>query len=220
MIRALTVTPMTEPPRPPGDVPGPPDPNSPPPYSVPGETAPGYAPPPSGDQYAPPPSAPYQAPTSGSAYQDYQAPTSGGAYPPPAGGYQQPGAYQGVPGQAPIPPGYANNDEKTFALVAHFGGAVGMFVLFGVGGFIGPLIALLAKGNQSPTVRAHALAALNFQLLWSVVGLIGWILVCVFIGWIITVAAAIIGVILGIIAGVKANEGQLYKYPMSLNLIK
>jgi uncharacterized protein len=171
---------------------------------VPGEApAPGYSPP----------------PTSGAGY---PPPASG--YPPPggyqAGGYQAPGAY-GAPGPGgPAPIGYANNDEKTWALVAHFGGAAGMLVIFGVGGFIAPLIALLAKGNTSPTVRAHAIAALNFQALWSIIGVIGYVLTCAFVGFIIFPIVAIIGIVFGIIAGIKANEGQLYKYPLSVNMIK
>jgi len=90
----------------------------------------------------------------------------------------------------------------------------------GAGGWLPPLIALLAKGNTSPTVRAHAVAALNFQILWSVVGIIGWVLTCAVIGVVIWLAAMALGIIFGIIAGLKANEGQYYKYPMSLNIIK
>ena len=167
---------------------------------MPGEApAPGYSPP----------------PTSGAGY-----PPPAGGYPPPGGGYQAPGAYPTPGAGGPAPIGYANNDEKTWALVAHFGGAGGMLVIFGVGGFIAPLIALLAKGNTSPTVRAHAIAALNFQILWSVVGLVGYVLTCAVIGVAIFPIAAIIGIIFGIIAGVKANEGQLYKYPLAINMIK
>lgn len=125
--------------------------------------------------------------------------------PPPAGG---------------PPPGFANNDEKTWALVAHFGGAAGMLVLSGVGGWIAPLIALVSRGNQSPTVRQHAVNALNFQLTWSIVGVIGW-LTCAFgIGIIIFIGAAIVGIIFGIIGGVRANDGYLYEYPVSLKMIK
>ncbi len=40
------------------------------------------------------------------------------------------------------------------------------------------------------------------------------------IGFIIFPIAAIIGIIFGIIAGIKANEGQLYRYPMSISMIK
>src|SRR5690348_12027795 len=116
LICGPTVTPMTEPPRPPGEgVPGYPDPNSP-----------GYPPPTSGAGYTPPPTsgAGYPPPAGG-----YPPPTGG--YPPPGGGYQAPGAYQ-APGGRPAPIGYANNDEKTWALVSHFGGAAGMLVVFGV----------------------------------------------------------------------------------------
>jgi uncharacterized Tic20 family protein len=130
---------------------------------------------------------------------------------PPGGGYQ--------PGPGVPPPGYASSDDKTWALVAHFGGALGMFVGGGVLGFVAPLIAYSVKGQQSPTVRAHAVAALNFQILWSAIGVVGWILSCVTFG-LITVAAMIVGIIFGIIAGIKANEGQLYQYPMSLSIVK
>jgi hypothetical protein len=130
------------------------------------------------------------------------------AAPPPAGG------------QPPPPPGYANNDEKTWALVAHFGGAAGMFVITGVGGWIAPLIALLSRGNQSATVRQHAVSALNFQLTWTIVGVVGWLTACIGIGVLIFAAAALVGIIFGIIGGVRANDGQLYQYPVSIKMIK
>src|SRR5574342_1234822 len=87
----------------------------------------------------------------------------------------------GSPMGAPIA-GFANNDEKTWALVAHFGGAAGAFLGAGGLGWVAPLIALLAKGNESPTVRAHAVAALNFQILCTIVAIIGWITICIAIG--------------------------------------
>jgi hypothetical protein len=123
-----------------------------------------------------------------------------------------------VPGTPP--PGFASNEEKTWALIAHFGGAVGMFFLFGVGGWIAPLIAMVAKGDQSPTIREHAVKALNFQLTWSIVGVIGYVTICIVIGFIIFPVAALMGIIFGIIAGVKANDGQLYEYPAAIKMIK
>jgi hypothetical protein len=93
-------------------------------------------------------------------------------------------------------------------------------VLGGVGGWIAPLIALVSRGSQSPTVRQHAVNALNFQLTWSIVGLIGYATICIVIGLIIFPIAALIGIIFGIIAGVKANDGHLYEYPVSIKMIK
>jgi uncharacterized protein len=125
------------------------------------------------------------------------------------------------PGVEPTPPaGFANNDEKTWALLTHFGGAGGAFILSGVGGWIMPLIALVAKGNQSPTIRAHAIEALNFQLTWTIVGVIGWATVCIVIGAAGILAAVAMGAIFGIIAGLRANDGQLYHYPAAIKMIK
>jgi uncharacterized Tic20 family protein len=196
---------MTEPPRPPGegnfDAP-PPDPTAPPP--VPGP------PPASG----PPPGGAYPPPGGG-------YPPPGGDYPPPGGGYPPPGGFQPgyPPGSGVAPPGYASSEEKTWALVAHFGGALGMLVSGGVLGFVAPLIVYAVKGPQSPTVRAHAVSALNFQILWSIIGLVAYLIGC-FLLFIPTFVVTVIAIVFGVIAGIKANEGELYRYPMSANFIK
>lgn len=123
----------------------------------------------------------------------------------------------GAPYPGP-PAGYANSDEKTWALIAHFGGIVI--------GFIAGLIALLAKGNESPTVRAHAVEALNFQITWSAITFLASILaLCLSIftlgaSFLLPLLTWAFMAVFGVVAGVKANEGQLYHYPASLRLIK
>ncbi|MGI5236739.1 DUF4870 domain-containing protein [Dactylosporangium sp. CA-139066] len=213
---------MSEPPRPPGDYGMPSDPNSgyPPQPPVSGG---GYAPPPSsgGGAYAPPPTsgAGYQQPgyeqpgqyqqpgyqQPGYQQQGYQQP--GNAY----GQYQQPGAY-GAPGVGgPAPVGYANSDEKTWALIAHFGPILV--------GFIAPLVAMLAKGNESPTVKAHAVEALNFHITWGIIIFVGAILsVCTF--GLTLIAPWIVAIVFSIIGGMKANNGELYRYPMTFRMVK
>jgi uncharacterized protein len=128
--------------------------------------------------------------------------------PPPAGGYTPP-----VTGQV-APAGYANSDEKTWALLAHFGGIVL--------GFIAPLITFLVKGNESATVRAHSVQALNFQITWAIATVVAVILSIVTCGvlFFLPFVTWVVIIVFSIIAGVKANEGVLYKYPMSIELIK
>jgi uncharacterized Tic20 family protein len=120
----------------------------------------------------------------------------------------------GAPIQGSPPPGYANSDEKTWALIAHFGGIIVWF--------IAPLVALLAKGNESPTVRAHAVESLNFQITWGVVAVISWVLtVCSFgILFFLPFIPWVVIIVFCIMAGLKANEGQLYRYPMTVRLVK
>lgn len=189
-----------------------PDPNVPPPQQ------PGYGTPPPAGQYQQPG---YQAPPPG-----YQAPPPG--YQPPPGGFPPPGPV------AP-PPGYASSEEKTWALVATFGAAIGSLISGGVLSVVGPLIAWLTKGKESPTVKAHALPAVNFFLPISAISLLLFIFrVCngiIFdygviyslvslVLWLAQLAMWAAGIIFGVLAGVKANEGKLYKYPFSANIIK
>jgi uncharacterized protein len=240
---------MTEPPRPPGEG-NPSDPTAPlNPYQGNDPTS-GSAPPPPAygspqpPTYGTPPQQPpaygspppaYGSPPPGSGAGGYAPPPSSGAggYGPPpgsgAGGYGPPpgGAQYGQQpyGQQPggYPPqgyGQPGGDDKTWILVAHFGGAAGAFLGGGCSGWIAPLVALLAKGNQSPAVRAEAIKALNFQILWSIIAIVGWVLTCALVGFIIGPAAWAIGTIFGIIAGVKANNNEPYNYPMTVSIIK
>jgi uncharacterized Tic20 family protein len=110
--------------------------------------------------------------------------------------------------------------DATWNLVAHWGGALGMLITFGVGGWIAPLIALLVKGNQSPTVRAHAVDALNFQLTLSIVGALVWLLTWRLpVFWPLLIVT-LVGVVFGVIGGLRANAGLLYRYPLSARLVK
>ncbi|WIM97734.1 DUF4870 domain-containing protein [Actinoplanes oblitus] len=130
-------------------------------------------------------------------------PTSPGSpYTPPPGGYQ---------------PGYPalGSEDRAWILVAHLGGAAGAFVGGGCAGWVAPLISLLARGDRSPAVRAESISALNFQVLWSIIALIGYATICFGIGVAITVLAWLAGTIFGVIAGIKAANNEPYRYPMS-----
>jgi uncharacterized Tic20 family protein len=205
------------------------DPNADSPgYSYPPQQPPsGYgAPPPQQPYGAPPPQQPYGAPPP---QQPGYGPPPGYGAPPP----QQPG-YGPPPGPAAPPPGYPSSEDKMYALIAHFGGAAGSFISGGLLAFVGPLIAYAARGNQSPVVKEHAKAALNFFIPISAVaavlfvggfcqGLLHLGLIDLLVGavlWLLHIAVWLLGTIFGIVAGVKANEGTLYKYPFSFPVIK
>jgi uncharacterized protein len=148
-------------------------------------------------------------------------------------GYRQPGYQQsGQPNQPP-PAGYPTVDDRTWALIAHFGGAALALISLGPAAFIVPLIAYLAARRESAVAAAHARAALNFQIPISVAGAILWVLhsgagnlpfgAGVVIGgllWLLQLAVAAIGTIFGVVAGIKANEGALYAYPLNFKIVK
>jgi uncharacterized Tic20 family protein len=102
-------------------------------------------------------------------------------------------------------------------VLAHVGGPIGVVVGGSLFGWVGPLIVLAHRGQQSPAVRAHAVAALNFQLTWAVAILVGWLLTGITCGllFFIPLLLALVPIVLGIVAGLKANQDQLYPYPMT-----
>jgi uncharacterized protein len=160
-------------------------------------------------------------------------PDEPGYTPPPPSGYPPPGGYP-PPAAAPPPPGYASADERTWALISHFGGAAGSFICAGALAFVAPMVAYLTKGKESPTVKAHSTAALNFFIPVSAVSVVAWVLyVCVgalglgalgtlvrAVLYLVLIATWATGIIFGILAGIKAYEGTLYTYPLPFTVIR
>lgn len=157
-----------------------------------------------------PPGPPEPEPPAAPQYDAPPPPPPGAGAPPPP-----------VTGQV-APVGYATSDEKNWALIAHFGAIAGVIIGGGLLGWVPPLIAMLVKGNESPTVRAHSIQSLNFQITWAIAGVIAYILGIVTCGilFVIVWVVWVVPIIFAIIGGVKANEGVLYKYPASIQLIK
>jgi uncharacterized Tic20 family protein len=211
-------------------------------YTAPPSSGAGYtAPPSSGAGYTAPPGgyAGHTYPSEQQAYQQQayqQQAYQQQAYQQPGYNQQQqygaqpPGAYGVQPGYGPQqnaygtppPPGYPTNDDKTYALIAHWGGVAGVFVGGGTLGWVGPLIAYTAKGNESPVVRAHAVTALNFHLTWAGAYVISLILGFATCGALLFVPFLVflVPVIIGIIGSVKATNGEFYRYPVAIPLIK
>ncbi|MCP3137715.1 DUF4870 domain-containing protein [Pyxidicoccus xibeiensis] len=108
-------------------------------------------------------------------------------------------------------------DEKTMALLAHMGTILANMVGLG---FAVPLVLMLTKGKESSFVRAHSVESLNFQITVFIAGFVSAITLCIGIGAILLPIVFVAALVFSIIAGLKANEGQLYKYPVNIRLIK
>ena len=159
----------------------------------------GHTPPP------PPPPPPPAPPADG---YSPPPPPSGGAVPPPAQGLGQGLATPTVEGFPPA----QQSDETVWALLAH----LSFFVL----SLIGPLIIMLVVGQARPFARAHAVEALNFHITVLIGVVISIILFIVIIGIFTLIAILIAGAIFTILAAIKAGQGEGYRYPLTLRLVK
>lgn len=105
-----------------------------------------------------------------------------------------------------VPP---TSDEKTMALLSH--------VLTIVASFLAPLIIYLVKKDESAFITSHAKESLNFQI----TVILAIIVLCItVIGILLVWLVGIASLVFVIIATIRASEGKLYKYPVSLRLIK
>ena len=134
-----------------------------------------------------------------------QVPPGGG---PPAGGPP--------PGGPPAQPPLRQDQERLWAMLAHLLSFVAAYIALG---FLAPLVVLLVFGQRSAFVRAHAVESLNFNLTWLLYAVVAVILAFLLIGIPILIALGIAYVILVIIASVRANNGEFYRYPLTIRFI-
>jgi uncharacterized Tic20 family protein len=130
------------------------------------------------------------------------------------------------PASPPPAPGSPESQARTWNMLCHLSALAG-FIGIPLGNILGPLLVWQIKKNEIPSVDVHGKAALNFQItviLAVLVSLIaGVILSFICIGVIFFFIAGgigLCGLIFAIIAGIKANNGEDYKYPYSLDLVK
>ena len=115
-----------------------------------------------------------------------------------------------------MPP--TTKDDRTWAMLCHLSGLAGYVVPFG--NIFGPLIIWLIKRDQSWFVDDQGKEALNFQISWAIYMIVSIIAILVLVGIVLVGIVAIGGLVLLIVAAVKANEGVSYRYPLTIRFIK
>jgi uncharacterized Tic20 family protein len=116
-------------------------------------------------------------------------------------------------------PELPNAQARQWAMLCHYAAFFWLLVPM-IGNVIGPLIVWQLKKDLDPFVDAQGKEALNFQITYSVAMMICGLLAWVLIGFPLMLLVSITALVLTIIAGIKANEGQAYRYPFSWRLIK
>ena len=107
-----------------------------------------------------------------------------------------------------------SQDDKTMGMIAHLSGIVT--------GFLGPLVIWLINKDKADKewVTTEAKEALNFQITIAIAMAVSIALMIVLIGMLLVPVVAIAALVLAIMAGLKANSGESYRYPFTIRLIK
>jgi uncharacterized Tic20 family protein len=111
-----------------------------------------------------------------------------------------------------------SRDERTWAMLAHLCALVGYSVV-PLGNVVAPLIVWLIRRDQSWFVDDQAKESLNFQISMVIYTLISIPLVLLLIGILLLIILYVFGIVMVIIAAIKANNGVPYRYPLTLRFI-
>lgn len=119
---------------------------------------------------------------------------------------------------APVPPPVSNSNERTWCMLAHLSALSGFIIPFG--GIIGPIVIWQIKKEEIPAVVAHGKAVLNFQISCLIYFLVCLLLTFVVIGLPLMFVLGIGNLVCIVMAAIKANNGEFWKYPASIQFIK
>jgi uncharacterized Tic20 family protein len=99
--------------------------------------------------------------------------------------------------------------EKAWAIASHL-----LAIPFE---FFAPLISYLLFNGKGPFISHHVRESLNFgiTMLLAVV-----VLAISIIGWLLLWLPPVIWIIFRIIAAFKTSQGEFYKYPLTLRIVK
>jgi uncharacterized protein len=123
---------------------------------------------------------------------------------------QQPYAQQ--PGAGVLTP-----DERTWGGAAHWGALIAALV--GGLAFLGPLLVLLIKGNDSQWIRRQSVESLNFQISILIYAIVSALLLFVLVGLVLLPAVGLFWLIFTIIGSVKVANGEDYRYPLTIRMV-
>ncbi|HWS58454.1 MAG TPA: DUF4870 domain-containing protein [Actinotalea sp.] len=119
-----------------------------------------------------------------------------------------------APAYAPVPPGapLSDADQRLWAMLSHIGA---IFI-----GFLAPLIVWLVYKGRGQFVEEQAKESLNFQIMIAIAYVVGSVTSFLGIGLLILLVAWVFSIVFVIIAGIAANKGEAYRYPINLRLVK
>ncbi len=116
--------------------------------------------------------------------------------------------------------GPAALDEPTrrWAFLLHLSVLAGF--AFPIAGLIIPIVIWQMKKYELPGIDVHGINAINWIISLMIYTVVCAILVFAIIGIPMLIALGLVAVVFPIVAAIKANNGEVWKYPLSISFLK
>jgi uncharacterized protein len=114
--------------------------------------------------------------------------------------------------------GAVDQEIRNTAVAAHLSTFAGLVVPFG--SVIGPLAVWLTRRDRDPFIDQAGREALNFGISIAIYGLVALVAALMLVGIPLLIAGVIAWVVLASLAAAKASQGQTYRYPLTMRLVR
>lgn len=111
-----------------------------------------------------------------------------------------------------------SKDANMWGMFIHFSLLLGFIVPFA--GLIIPIVLWQVKKKDSEVINMHGIIVTNWILTAVIFGVVFTILTYIIIGIPLLLALAVTSIIFAIIGGIKANNGEIWPYPLSIKFFK
>lgn len=110
------------------------------------------------------------------------------------------------------------HEERQMGMFLHLGGLLNTFAFpFGA---LATILIWQIKKDEMPALDAHGKMATNWLISFSIYFIVSLFLMIFIIGFLLLPIVWVIGVVFPIIAGVKANNGEYWQYPLTIKFLK
>lgn len=117
-------------------------------------------------------------------------------------------------------PQSGNHDQETrmWAMILHLSLFAGYIVP--LAGLVAPIVIWQVKKEALPGIDIHGKIVVNWIISALIYGLVFGILTLVLIGIPLLIALGVVAIIFPIVGGIKANNGEVWKYPLTIQFLK
>jgi uncharacterized protein len=112
----------------------------------------------------------------------------------------------------------AGEAVRNTAAAAHLSTFAGLVIPFG--SVIGPLAVWLTRRHRDPFIDQAGREALNFGISIAIYGSVLLVAALMLVGIPLLMVGVVAWVVLASLAAVKASQGQAYRYPLTLRLVR
>lgn len=112
-------------------------------------------------------------------------------------------------------------EERVFCMLLHFSQLLGVILPFiPFIGLVVPVVMWASEKDKSREVDIHGRIVLNWAISYIIYFAISLVLLAILIGGLLLVAVIVLNIVFAIIGGIRANNGEYWKYPLSIPFFK